>query len=106
MILPVRRWLLVEKVLDDYESVEGDLLVDRRAAHSVRESVYGDDLRPLPDDRVTTVELSGAECQLVADSLAHRAAAADTESHDHGINVSGSEIWDLLRVLDAQLTRQ
>ncbi|MFF5082508.1 hypothetical protein ACFY36_36145 [Actinoplanes sp. NPDC000266] len=106
MILPVRRWLLVEKVLDDYESVEGDLVVDRSAAMAVRESVYGDDLRALPGDRVTTVELSGVECQLVADSLAHRAAAADIESHDHGIDVSGSEIWDLLRVLDAQLTRQ
>ncbi|MEV4405926.1 hypothetical protein AB0J66_27415 [Actinoplanes sp. NPDC049598] len=106
VILPVRRWLLVEKVLDDYESVEGDLLVDRSAARAVRENIYGEDLRPLPGDRMATVELTGAECQLMADSLAHRAAVADTESHDQGVEAGGSEIWDLLRVLDAQLSRR
>ncbi|GAA0476857.1 hypothetical protein Ade02nite_43420 [Paractinoplanes deccanensis] len=98
----------MEKVLDDLESVEGDLELDRSVARAVRAGVYGDDLRPLPGDRVVTVELTGRQCQLVADSLAHSAALADTASHggDRRLGESGSETWDLLRVLDAQLRRR
>jgi hypothetical protein len=108
--LPVDQWLTVLGTMDnetDTEAVEGDprnvVEVGQSVMQTIWDYAYGSDQMPLPGHSMITIELTGRQCGLVTEALAHWAQVGD-DLAQNGVDEDGSAEREALEAIESQLS--
>jgi hypothetical protein len=121
--LSVYQWLLIKETLqsDVYMDAVNDdprkvVELGKGAIKLIEDNAYGADRMPRPLDQIIQIELSGRQIVMITEALTRWATVADesipavSEHDSKGAEggyfepvEDGAEMWEVLRVLRAQL---